>query len=106
MNDDLLNTAAAARELVETLEKEVQTIAAYPEQTSTEVIKEVIKYVDREVVKEVFIKEDASKIDDTNLERDEQGHFKVFESVSSAESPDEEDKLSADFLARTKVAQI
>lgn len=69
------------------------------------------------MVKEVHIREDADKIDDTDITMDENGHYRIFDKLSSAvENGDDggniepsgigEDILSAEFLQRTKVSQI
>lgn len=70
-----------------------------------QVVKEVIKEVP--VVKEVMIREDADKIDDTDIAIDANGHYKIFDQLSSPEDPENrEDTLSEEFLKRTKVSQI
>ena len=68
-------------------------------------IKEIIKEVP--VVKEVLIKEDSDKIDDTDITIDSSGHYKIFEQLNNSEEPEgSEDSLTAEFLQRTKVSQI
>ena len=70
-----------------------------------EVIKEVIKEVP--VVKEVHIKEDADKIDDTDITIDAKGHYMIFDQLQNVDDPEStEDTLTTEFLQRTKVSQI
>ena len=64
----------------------------------TEVIKEI------EVVREVPVREDPDKIDNTDIEIDEKGHYKIFESVHDPDMPETTDELTVDFLQRTKVS--
>ena len=68
-------TAETARPKVDCLDKESQTTVEYP--TVTEIIKEV------EVVREVRVTEDPDKINDTNITRDEKGHYHIFEQTSN-----------------------
>ena len=82
----------------ECLDKDAQTVVDYP--TVTEVIKEV------EVVREVPIREDPDKIDNTDVSIDEKGHYRIFESTNNPDDPMMVDQLSQEFLARTKVSQI
>ena len=100
---------------VDSLEKEVQTVVDYPEakieQLEVEVIKEVevVKEVIKEVpvVKEVHIKEDADKIDDTDITIDAKGHYMIFDQLQNSDDPEStEDTLTTEFLQRTKVSQI
>lgn len=107
--------ANARPEPVSTNEQEVQTEVDYPiptvneveviKEVKVEVIKEVIKEVT--VVKEVLIKEDSDKIDDTDITIESNGHYKIFEQLENPEDPESsEDSLSVEFLQRTKVSQI
>ena len=82
----------------ETTDKEAQTEVDYP--TVTEVIKEI------EVVREVPVREDPDKIDNTDIGIDDKGHYKIFEQIDDPDKPDTSDKLTIDFLQRTKVSQI
>ena len=82
----------------ETTDKESQTDVDYP--TVTEVLKEI------EVVREVPVREDPDKIDNTDIGIDEKGHFRIFEQLDDPDKPDASDKLTVDFLQRTKVSQI
>ena len=93
----------------------MQTEVDYPIETiqeveievvkEVEVIKEVIKEVP--VVKEVHIREDADKIDDTDITIDANGHYKIFDQLNNPdEAENTEDSLSAEFIQRTKVSQI
>ena len=111
-----LEAERASASLIQKNEKEVQTEVEYPTEvapviTEVEVIKEVekIKEVIKEVpvVKEVMIREDADKIDDTDITVNEDGHYKIFEETHNPEDPESpEDSLSIEFLQRTKVSQI
>ena len=83
---------------VPTLDKECQTEEYFP--TEVEVIKEV------EVVREVHIREDADKIDNTDISTDEKGNYVIFNSVSNPDDPESIDTLSDEFLQRNKVSQI
>ena len=89
-------------------EQESQTEVEYP--TTTEVIKQVEVPVEvqveviKEVIREVHIKEDADKIDNTEISRDESGRFKIFDSVSNPDDPSTEDSLTFEFRSRTKVS--
>ena len=68
-----------------------------------EVIKEVIKEV--EVIKEIHIKDDADKIDDTNITIDTDGNYKIFDQLQSPDDPENtEDTLTLEFMNRTKVS--
>ena len=100
---DLERDAAEAEELkkqlaeapeeivrVPTLDKETQTDIFYP--TEIEVIKEV------EVVREVHFREDADKIDNTEISRDEKGDYRIFESVSNPDDAESTDILTEEFL--------
>ena len=59
------------------------------------------------VVKEVLIKEDADKIDDTDITIDAKGHYKIFDQLQNPDDPESfEDTLTTEFLQRTKVSQI
>lgn len=108
-----LEAERAEVDAVEKNEKEVQTEVDYPVASiqEVEVIKEVqvVKEVIKEVpvVKEVMIKEDADKIDDTDITIDANGHYKIFDQLQNPEDPENsEDTLSEEFLKRTKVSQI
>jgi len=61
---------------------------------------------DVEVIKEVQVREDSDKLNDTNIPTDERGHFKIFSSVSSSDDPASVDILTQEFLQRSKVSQI
>ena len=52
------------------------------------------------------MQDEVGKIDDTQIGQDEKGHYKIFESVESPEDPESEDRLSEEFLSRTKLSQI
>ena len=62
------------------LEQESQTEVDYP--TVTEIVKEV------EVVREVHIREDPDKLNDTNITRDEKGRYHIFESMNNMDDPE------------------
>ena len=81
-----------------TLDQFVQTEVNYP--STTEVIKEV------EVIREVHIREDTNKINDTDIEIDNEGHYKIFEQVEDPDDPNSSDKLTEEFTQRSKVSQI
>ena len=83
---------------VESSDKEAQTEVEYP--TVTEVIKEV------QVVREVPVREDPDKIDNTDIAMDENGRYKIFEQVEDPDKPESEDRLTVEFQQRTKVSQI
>ena len=70
--EEKLRAAEAPEEIVRvpTLDKESQTDEYFP--TEVEVIKEV------EVVREVHIREDADKIDNTDIPTDEKGDYMIF----------------------------
>ena len=54
-----------------------------------------------------MIKEDADKVDDTDITIDANGHFKIFENKEDPDDPESpDDSLSIEFLQRTKVSQI
>ena len=52
-----------------------------------EVIKEIVKEVP--VIKEVHIKEDADKIDDTDISMDANGHYQIFDKLHDPDAADE-----------------
>ena len=60
-----------------------------------------------ERVVEKMVEAETDKIDDTEIERDEEGQFKIFEHVASPDDPDEKsDELTTEFQMRTKTRQI
>ena len=59
-----------------------------------------------EVVREVHIREDADKIDNTDIPTDEKGNYIIFKQVSNPDDPESIDSLTDEFLQRTKVSQI
>ena len=61
-----------------TLDQDVQTDVDYPV----------------EVVREVHIREDADKINDTDIDVDERGHYKIFDSLANPDEPESIDQLS------------
>ena len=74
-----------------------------------EVIKEVEKIkeviIEVPIVKEVIIREDADKVDDTDITVDSSGHAKIFEQIQNPEDPESlEDSLSIEFLQHTKIS--
>ena len=73
-----------------------------------EVIKtvEVEKEVIKEIVREVHVKEDDDKIDDTAIEKDEAGRHKIFHTTNSPDDPEAEDSLTEEFKSRTKTSKI
>ena len=59
-----------------------------------------------EKVVEKFIESETDRVDDTDIERDENGLYKIFEHVSSPDDPDNRsDLLTSEFLLRTKTRQ-
>ena len=73
-----------------TLDQEVQTDVDYPV----------------EIVREVHIREDADKINDTDIDVDEQGHYKIFDTLANPDEPESIDQLSVQFTQRSKVSQV
>ena len=71
---------------VQNLDKEVQTEVDYPTETAVRAV-EIIKEVPvvKEIVREVRVREDADKIEDTDISRDANGHFKIFERLHNAD---------------------
>ena len=96
------------------VEKEVEVIKEVPvpyevvKEVEVEVVKEVEveKEVIKEIVREVHIKEDSEKIDDTDISTDETGRYRIFEQVSNPDDPETEDSLTTEFSSRTKISQI
>ena len=78
------------------MEKRVEVTVEVP--VEIEVVKEIIK--------EVHIKEDEDKIDNTDVSKDESGHFKIFDTISNPDDPNSSDQLTFEFTQRTKVSQI
>ena len=62
-----------------------------------EVIKEVPVEVEVEIVREVHVKEEADKLDDTEITVDEKGHYRIFETVEDPDDPESEDRLTSEF---------
>ena len=54
----------------------------------------------------IFEDPEKDKIDDTDIETDENGVYKVFKSVQNEDGEDEEDVLEEAFKQRTKGKQI
>ena len=60
-----------------------------------------------EKIVEKFVDPEQDKIDDTDIEKDENGDFKIFEFISTPDDPDNRpDELSESFLQRTKTCQV
>lgn len=112
---------AAEEAKIQIVEKIVEVVKPAPpmheRSTQTDVVIEepaepIQTKVETKVIERVierFIDQEEDKIDDTEIDRDENGLYKIFTSSESAEEPHhqpKQDSLSSQFLLRTKGRQI